>query len=407
MKYDILAINEKSSSVKVEANEITSIKNSDIVRYGVRRFENGKQFQTSRLGEASTDRLITDTKEWGGPGIPHEYGFAPAHEESRAGSDVGFEQLAEFENCAMELVRKHPQFVFTGRCAVTSGSVALTSNYGVNLKTSGGLCDWYLTYQRKGSGNMMDGWLFESTAKPNVRREFEAHGEFLEAQMHEAKLTGGRMPVLMVEALAPLAKLRQSLAINRYREGTCLHAGKLGEQLFSPKFTLIDRAYIPDAGVNQFFDGEGVVRANDDYALIEKGRFIGLLSDLRFGKKFGAPSTGNGVRAYNGGVTLASRSLCIAKGEQPWREIVKGLDRCLVAVVTAGGDSNDLGEFSSPVQLGYVFEKGKLVGRAPQVTVKSALNDYLGKNLVAVARDNFVACSPSASLISEMDVMVN
>jgi predicted Zn-dependent protease len=407
MKYDILSIHEQSSTVKLEANEITSVKNSDIQRYGVRRFENGRQFQTSRLGEASGERLITDTKEWGGPGVPHEYGFAPAHEESRAGIAVAQDHLAEFEDCSIDLAKRNPQFVFTGKCSVNNGRVDLTSNYGLKLQTSGGSCDWYVTYQRKGSGNMMDGFLFESTAKPQIRREFENHAEFLRAQMTEAAIKGGRMPVLLVDSLAPLAKLRQSMVINRYKEGTCLFAGKLGEQLFSPQVTLLDRAYIPESGNNQFFDGEGVVRSNDDHTLIEKGKFIGLQSDLRFGKKFNSPSTGNGVRAYNGGVTLGSRTLCFAKGQKPWREIVRGLDRCLVAVITAGGDSNDLGEFSTPVQLGYIFEKGQLVGRAPQVTVKTALTDYLGKNLIAAASDSFVSCSPSASLIAEMEVILN
>lgn len=407
MKYDILSIHEKATTVKLEANEISSIKNSDIQRLGVRRFEGGQMFQTSRLGEADLERLIADTKEWGGPGVPHEYGFAPARKETRTGVDVSHEHLNEFENRIMALTARYPQFVFSGKCSVTRVSTSLTANYGLDLKTSGAICDWYVIYQRKGSGNMLDGFVFESTAQPQIRKEFDDHVEYLEAQSREAKMTAGRIPVLLVDPMAPLKKLRESLAVNRYREGTCLYANKFGEQLFSSHVTLVDRSYIPELGLNQFFDGEGTVRANDDHTLIDQGRFSGLIADLRFGKKFNEASTGNGIRPYNGGISLLPRTLSFAKGQKPWREIVRQLDRCLVAVISAGGDSNDLGEFSTPVQLGYVFEKGELIGRSPQVTIKTSLNDYLGKNLIAVTSDSFSSSSPSASLISEMDLILN
>lgn len=407
MKYDILSIHEKASTLKLEANEISSLKNSDIKRFGVRRFEAGKMFQTSRLGEAKVEQLIADTKEWGGPGVPHDYGFSPAREESRTGISVSLDPINEFENRVMTLTSRYPQFVFSGKCSVTSSTTALYSNYGLDLKSSGGICDWYLIYQRKGSGNMMDGFIFESTAHPKIGKELEDQAEYLEAQSREAKITAGRIPVLLVDPTGPLKKLRESLVINRYREGSCLYANKFGQQLFSSQITLNDRAYIPEFGINQFFDGEGTVRANDDFTLIDQGRFTGLISDLRFGKKFNEPSTGNGIRPYSGGVSLMPRTLSFAKGQKPWREIVRGLDRCLVAVLAAGGDSNDLGEYSTPVQMGFVFEKGELVGRSPQVTIKTSLNDYLGKDLIAVASDSFSSSSPSASLISEMDILLN
>ena len=57
MEYDILSINEESSTVKVKANKVSANKNLKIQRHGVRRFEDGKLFQTSRLGTASKYRL--------------------------------------------------------------------------------------------------------------------------------------------------------------------------------------------------------------------------------------------------------------------------------------------------------------------------------------------------------------
>ncbi len=406
MDYDIFSIQEKSSTTKAEAGKISANKNQQIQRHGVRRFENGKVFQTSRLGAATQDRLIADTKEWGGPGTAHEYGFAHKSTESKSGIIANEKYLQDFVEGLDLLNSQHPNFVFTGQCTVQQQSISLQSSYGLDLKTSGGLCEWYFTYQRKGSGNMIDGFLAETGAKVDVKKEIQTHSAFLKMQNKSVTVRNGTMPVLFVEALQPLSKLLESFYIHKYSEGAALYSGKLGETLFSDKITLVDSAYDAESGAIRFFDGEGTVR-KDDLPLIEKGRFNALMSDLRFGKKFNQTSSGNGQRVYNRGVTLGPRSLRFQKGQDTWKKIVGQLDRCLIAMVSAGGDSNDLGEFSSPVQIGYIMEKGEVIGQAPQVTVKTSIENYLGKGLIGVSSDGFTTYSPSACLISEMEVLVN
>ena len=254
---------------------------------------------------------------------------------------------------------------------------------------------------------MVDGWGGGLGQEPNFSEGFRQQEDFIKIHRKEAKLKTGKMPVLMLEIEGPLAKLIESLKINTYNEGACVFAGKLGEQLFSPQFSLIDNSYDPSIGQIDFFDGDGVVRKNDQFALIDKGRFSNLISDLRFGKKFNQASTGNGNRGYNTGVLLGMRGLRVAFSTKTWRDILKDQDQCLVAVLAAGGDSNDLGEYSSPVQFGYVYSKGELVGRAPQLSVKAQVSDYLGKNLIDVSSDSFTPGGKSACVISEMDVMIN
>ena len=158
MNYDILSIHEKSSTVTAAGGKISAFKNSEIQRYGVRRFEQGKMFQTSRLGEASIDRLLADSKEWGGPGTPHEFGFAPAHTEERREKNLNDSVLEAFEAGLEKLNRLFPNFVFGGTCTLQNNTTRLDSNYGLKLSSSAQLSSWYYMYQRKGSGSMMDGY---------------------------------------------------------------------------------------------------------------------------------------------------------------------------------------------------------------------------------------------------------
>lgn len=406
MEYDILSITETGSTLKAEAGRISARKNSQILRQGVRRFEKGHLYQTSRLGPASIERLIADTNEWGGSGIRHDYGLAPAHREARAGISLNENTLSQFEEGLDRLNSQFPEFVFTGRCTIQNQTTELKSSYGLDLTTSGGLCEWYFLYQRKGSSNMMDGYFGETSAQSEIDKAITEHADFLRAQGRIVTLKSGRMPVLFVDGLQPADKLIESFAINKYEDGSSLYSGKLGQKLFSNKITITDNAYDPINGNFDFFDGEGIVRAND-LKLVDQGNFSGLLSDLRFGKKFSRPSTGNGMRSYNKGIQLSPRSLRVSGGLESWKSIVKRLDRCLVAMIAAGGDSNDLGEFSSPVQVGYILEKGEVIGQAPQVTIKTSVSNYLGSHLIDVSSDGFTASSPSACVISEMDVFVN
>lgn len=407
MNYDILKIHQKSSVIKAEGNQFTSFKNQDVQRFGVRRFDNGKMFQSSRIGAANLDRLLADSKEWGGPGSPHDFGFAPDYKKSQESALVTSEQFKIFQEVVLETIAQFPDFVFAGQCQVEESVVSLTSDYGLDLSSTGGVCNWHLIFQRRGSGTTFDGYIEATSSQPQIREVMREQHEYFIAQKKEATLKAGHYPVLFVDHMTPFNKLIDSISVQPYAEGSALYSGQLGKQLFSPAVTLVDRAYEPKLGRLQFFDGEGTVRKDNDLKVIDKGVFKSILADRRFGKKYGFESTGNGFRKFNTGVRVAPQNLIFTGGEKPWREIVKGLDRCILATVAAGGDSNDLGEFSAPVQVGYVFEKGELVGRAPQLTVKSSLQAYLNKNLIAVSSDSFSKGTSSGCVISEMQVLLN
>lgn len=407
MKFDILHIHQIKSTLQLEGNAINALKNSDIKRYGVRRFEEGRQFQTSRLGSATEDILLSESKKWGGPGSAYESDFAPPHVETREGISVSKDLIRDFEEQIRELIQRNPNFVFSGKFVVNTKMTSLCSNYGLDLCATGGYYDWHLVYQRKGSGNMFDGYTNALTAAPCVNEALKAHQEILNVFDKQVTLKNTRMPVLFVDAELPLEKLIESLSVRRYHEGTCLYAGKLGQQIFSPQVTLLDQSYDPSLGANQFFDGEGVVRKTDSHVFVDQGRFTSLMSDLRFGKKYNYQSTGNGLRSYNTGINIEPHSLRLGAGTSSWRKILSKLDRCLVVLIAAGGASNDLGEYSTPVQVGYIFEKGEIVGRAPQVTIKTSVSDCLGKDLIGISNDGFTPSSRSPCLISEMEVLVN
>ena len=72
-----------------------------------------------------------------------------------------------------------------------------------------------------------------------------------------------------------------------------------------------------------------------------------------------------------------------------------------------GGDFTDKGDYSSPLQLSYLLQKGEIVGRLPQITVRTSINEMFNHGLIEIASDGFYKNSIQPSLFTEMDVIVN
>lgn len=407
MEFDLLSLDENELSLSIEGNKVSAHKGQSIMRHGIRRFEGGKVFMASRLGNATRDRLLEDTVQWGGPGTNHDHGFAPAKTEHRQTKPVGEDFLHAYVEAFQYLTNRYSNYVFSGRCAVKNLKKSLTSSYGLDLSSSAGFCEWYFVYQRKGSGNMMDGYIGNTTDGLNsIKATMLSHEEFLDAQSKTITLKNQSMPVLLAGPTEPLRKLKESFLISKYVSGATLFSNKLGQQLFDKRVTILDENYSPSHGALDFFDGEGVVRSAP-LALIDQGKFSSTISDLRFAKKFDKSSTGNGLRAYNRGVSLGFNQLIFKKGSQSWKQILSGLDQCIIAFMAAGGDSNDLGEFSTPVQVGYLVQKGEVVGLIPQITVNTTVEKYLNSELIEISSDGLMPNSLSGSVISNMDVYIN
>lgn len=409
MNYDILNIFNESETIKAENTTICSIKKSSTEKIGFRRFENGKVFQTSKVGSADLDQLMSESKKWGGQGLPMDYSFAQAVKDKKFDiADYRF-KTEEFKQGLEVLKQKYPQFVFTGSCALSQMKTSFKSSYGVDLECAGSQLSWYLVFQKKGSGNAFDGYFQGYGVDSDFKSILNQGMKYLDVYDKVIDIKDGKYPVTIADSdsqMAPFNKLTESFVANKYHDGSALFSSKLGEKLFSEKITLCDQAYDMKKNRPNFFDGEGTVRTTD-LTMIDQGVFKNLFYDLRFADKYKAQTTGNGLRAYNQGVMLGARDLYFKPGKKSWKDIIKDYDRCIVVNIAAGGDGNDLGEYSTPVQAAYIYEKGELIGRAPQVTVKTSVQRALNEDLIDVSSDGLSGESTKGTVISKMDVFNN
>lgn len=194
-----------------------------------------------------------------------------------------------------------------------------------------------------------------------------------------ASLRSGRMPVLFSPSGALVLLLPLMLALNgqHVQRGTSPLANRRGERVLAENLTLWDDPTLPGRPASGSHDGEGVPCARK--ALIERGICQGFLFDLRTAALTGQQSTGNGARSLFAPPAPAPSNLVLQPGETPLAQMLAGIERGLLVEEVLGlGQGNPLsGAFSNPVGLGYLIERGEIVGRVKDVSISGNIYEDL------------------------------
>lgn len=411
MKHDILTVKEESLTVEVVAGQVVSSRNKNITKKGVRLFEGNKIYTTSFVGDISDDELVKKANGSKSVGIPYDYQL-PTYKSLKVTDELSTkaplnsiteailetqERLREFSN----------EFVFNGKFKREIYTVSVKDDNGNTLEKHVGGNEWYYLFKKVGSPNLMDGYFGGSGRTLDITNVLDRNLPYIKAYNNEIKFQQGKYPVLFIEGGDLLRKLSESLRADKYCDGAALYSGKLNQQIFSKDFSLYDVNYAPEFGVYRKFDEEGTVRTLAKLPLIENGVMKNIIADLRNAKKYGVEATGNGQRSFDSAVGLGFNSLVCQAGKRSTQDILKGLDKCIIVFMGHGGDFTDKGDYSTPLQLAYMVEKGEIVGRLPQLTVKTTTNDMFNGRLIEIASDGFQKDFQQPSIFTEMDVYEN
>lgn len=411
MKYDIFTDTEESLSVEVIGGVVNSSRNKNVTKKGIRLFEGNKIYTTSFVGDISDADLIKKAQSTKTVGIPYEYSLNEYKSISMVDTESIKAPLSSINDAievTMSQLQKYTnQFVFNGKFNRVIKTITVKNDSGALMEKKYANNEWYYLFKKTGSPNLMDGYLEGSGRTLDINDVMEKNIPYLEAYTNEIKFQNGRYPILFINGHQLVSKLSESLMADKYCEGSALYSGQLNKQLFSKDFSLYDINYFPDKGIFNKFDAEGTIRNITKLPLIENGVMKNIIADLRNAKKYGVEATGNGNRLFDSAVFLGFNSLTMGAGKRTTKEILKSLDNCVVVFMGDGGDFTDKGEFSTPLQLSYLVQKGEIAGRLPQLTVKTSNNEMFNTGLIEIASDGFQKDNMNPSFFIEMEVYVN
>ena len=225
-----------------------------------------------------------------------------------------------------------------------------------------------------------DDWYVSMRAPADLPRP-EAVGDYA-GRRALARLRGRKIDTMSVPVLfeAPAAGGLVSHFVsavsggNLYRKSSFLQ-DSLGQPVFSPVVTLVERPHVPRALASSYFDDDGVATRDRDVvkAGVLQGYFLGTYS----ARKLGMASTGNAGGNHN---------LILEPGELDLPGLVRAMGRGLLVTELMGQGINLVTGDYSRGAAGYWVEGGEVRHPVEEITIAGNLRDMF-RSIAAVGRD--------------------
>ena len=168
-----------------------------------------------------------------------------------------------------------------------------------------------------------------------------------------------------------------------YRNAS-FYAGRLGEQVASECFTVVDDGTLPGLFGTSPFDDEGVPSRRT--TVIEKGVLRSYLLNTYTARKLGMKTTGNASRGITGNAGVGHGNLFLTPGVLSVEEILRQAGTGFYVTELIGFGVNVVTGDYSRGAAGLWIENGELTYPVSEVTVAGNLKDMF-RNVIAVGND--------------------
>ena len=386
MEREFLKDISSAVTLNVTGGRIDSFRQQDETTGTVRVYDQGCIGVAGCLGEPDEDALTKKAIEALELQIPYPCNLEGALEQSDLHEEEIIpvpELIPTMQSFLDRLGESCPRFAFTGKIRLNYGKSEYRNSLGRHLTSSGSNVDIQLLAQNRGSGNLFDTSFGYKGADFDPDALLSQFGKEYDAFYSSADITSGRYPVVM-DISDLLGGTLQHFIAEMYASGASLLSGKLGKKFFSDRLSLKnDMNPATNPGVC-FFDTEGCVAPDLRPTLIDRGTLVGLLTTKKSAEKLNLPNTGTAAAPYDGVPTLGFNRFYAEPTAPTLSALVSG--KAIYVVMTSGGDTTPDGHFAAPVQMSYLMENGRLVGRLPELNIGGDFSDLLGNDYIGAVR---------------------
>lgn len=384
MKKEFISISRKETSIKLQASEINSIRVKDIERNAVRVYEDGKIGISGAVGSSSIEELTKQGIENLASNIKYPYELEVNNKDHRDYSEAKYneKELMTLTKKILDSFNKDfDDFIFSNSLKTIEIDYKLTSTEGLDLRFQDSFLDIGLVIKAKDSPNLFDTFTGWQGRNFDVDRYLATAKNQLQAERNKVVLPkADRIPVFFVGLNEIGGFLNQQLNGEIYGNKTSLFDGKLGQQLFNEKLSIVQNNN-PKTSYSSFFDTEGVTKENDTVQLIENGVLKNVFTDKKNAKKFSLEHTGSASGGYDDIPKLTSINITSLLDSDDIKKSLNG-ELAIFALVSAGGEFNADGNYATPVQSAYLFDGEKLIGKLPEFNMGNDIYSMLGKDYI-------------------------
>lgn len=381
----------KEISINIVQTEIESVRKKDITKSGLRVYDNSYIGVAGTVGKVDERELEKRAVENLKLEIPYPY-MPSENNVKKVDYREGIFSDEEFVNEIDELLRnlreEFSDFIFANKINVTEMETKLTNDVGLDLSHKDRVIQGEIVIKEKSSINVFDAFALYLDRQYDGKQFLKMIRETLDAYKNPVKLPNeGKMPVVFMDYdTLPLTKLIEELHGYKIGTGASLFKDYIGEKKFNENFTFYQSAEREDLVDTQFFDAEGVVNKDYKYALIENGRIITPYTDKKTANQFNLPLTGSATADYDTVPSLSPRYFKVASSNKTLKDLLGGQLAVAVALAS-GGDFTAEGVFGTPVQLAFLTDGEKLIGRLPELSLSGELFSMFGEDFIGRSED--------------------
>lgn len=399
--------NLQETTLNVVQTRVESVRKKNIAKAGLRLYKDGHIGVSGAIGNYSEQELEQRAKQALSLAIPYDF---PVSKETQKQveicpeivNDADFPQ--EMEEFLAAVREEQPKFSCFNKIRLAEREVGLKNDQGLDLFFHDRVISVELGLKEKKSANLFDAFAGYQGRTYDRAELMRLTNDVCNAFLNPVELPqGDELPVVFnASDFLPLKQLIIDLHGQRFATGSSLLSGKKGEQVFSENFTLYQSLH-PEESIHPFFDAEGVVNRDFRYALVDKGRVISPYTDKRTAAKFDLPLTGSAKADYDGVPSLSFLHFKIRESNKTLKELLQGRMAVMV-MIASGGDFTSSGDFGTPVQLAYLFDGEKLIGKLPELQVSSNVFDMFGRDFVGVGKNSLYTLDKDKYMVMNMKV---
>lgn len=393
----------KYGEVQIQENEIISFNKYDKINQSFRVYENGFvgiHYQEGEMSDKEGYALAEKNLELHRP-YPFELssGERTLDKTEKLLTDAELMKRAKLE--LSWLKRNFPDFTFNGSVFYSKRCNQQQNSAGMNYTSSDGYNGIGFSFKHKDSKDLDDG-SFNTNMRTYSSSAFRKRATNYLSSFTKVL----EMPdecIIMMPEWNLNSLLVSSLDAEELALGTSLLSGKIGQKVFSEKLTLMHDVSKAHIWMNCFWDAEGVVQKNDRLTFIKNGKILRGYADKRIAQKYGVKNTGSAAAnwadiPHNGWICARIKPIN-KKPKQILQEM--GNKLAILPVYYSGGGFKENGEYAMPVQMAYLTDGEKILGKLPPFTMKSNLFDMFGKDFIGVSK--FDAVWNSGMMLARME----
>ena len=281
------------------------------------------------------------------------------------------------------LKKKYPQFIFYGDFVQNINFSSMKNEKGLDYSTKDSHIFVDISFKHVDSKEMCDGYFSVSLRKFSMKKFKDMADSILSNFEKNVELP--EEIIIYDKYYGYTSLLRKCLNAEALKKGTSLLSGKIGQKLFSDKFTVTHDTSDKNAWMGDFWDGDGVVNKGDKVTFIKDGKLIRGYADKKIAKKYHVKNTAGANEDYTDIPSNGNCSMTLKTGKNTAKELLNGR-LAIIPVLASGGGFKEKGEYTMPIHTGLLTDGEKILGRVPPFTVKSNMFDMFGKDLIGITK---------------------